>query len=557
MLVKFKKSVVFVAVCLLTIWISGSLQGSFAAVNDSVNPVFSTIRGDVNEDGLVDIRDMVRLKRILAEDQGDRPAGADANQDGTLSAQDAVALRIVLLYEGMEMPVYTVVFRDEDGTVFKTEQVPKGASAVAPEMPGQAGKTWNWDRDFGNIMGDTVITAYCESAGQTPAEKPATLQEEAERILYLGKDLLANRPAVVLGNGWTGDYEAGFSYSGGSGVLEFDIASEAGKLYYITFDIQNHGKVAAQPSVAVQLGNSYEVDVYNGTTCPAAVIKSREGGKLRLIPFASFKVGTITRLSCKEIADGKTDDQKKITLLNFSTAENLQNMYGFWNVVANDHGLQSENTSRTVAIGHNALLSLIGGNRNIAIGTFSLSQMLTGESNIGLGADAMLAVQKGARNVAIGHGALYNGGYLQGNIAIGHGALYGSAAGNPVESIGIGEQAGYYNTGSGNTFIGAKAGYRNTTGYQNTAIGANAHITGQTNARVTLIGSGTKAREGVKNATAIGFLAETTKDNQVVLGNDEVTETLLKGELIIKATDGTYKQIVFREDGSVGWVTVE
>jgi len=126
-----------------------------------------------------------------------------------------------------------------------------------------------------------------------------------------------------------------------------------------------------------------------------------------------------------------------------------------------------------------------------------------------------------------------------------------------------GFQAGYYNTtGSQNTFNGVyaglsnttgyynsfngyAAGYYNTTGFYNTFSGFYSGIGAESVAEksvedtyMTLIGNhASKQNESVlTNGTALGYNAKVLQSNQVVIGNDSVTTTLLKGKVGIGTT---------------------
>ena len=55
---------------------------------------------------------------------------------------------------------HTVTFLDWDGTVLKTETVPHGGAAAAPEAPERPGFVFaGWDGSFDNVTEDAVITA--------------------------------------------------------------------------------------------------------------------------------------------------------------------------------------------------------------------------------------------------------------------------------------------------------------------------------------------------------------------------------------------------------------
>ena len=69
------------------------------------------------------------------------------------------------VYEEVELTKeYTVVFKDNEGNVLKTEVVKEGASAVAPNAPEIEGYEFTgWDKDFSNIKSDLeVIAQYKE-----------------------------------------------------------------------------------------------------------------------------------------------------------------------------------------------------------------------------------------------------------------------------------------------------------------------------------------------------------------------------------------------------------
>ncbi|MCK5907268.1 MAG: InlB B-repeat-containing protein, partial [Flavobacteriales bacterium] len=62
-----------------------------------------------------------------------------------------------------EVITYTVVFKDHDGTVLKTETVNHGESATAPVDPTRDGHIFTgWDVDFSNVTADIVVTAQHE-----------------------------------------------------------------------------------------------------------------------------------------------------------------------------------------------------------------------------------------------------------------------------------------------------------------------------------------------------------------------------------------------------------
>ena len=59
-------------------------------------PVTECIPGDANEDGVVDVLDLVKVKRIILGLDPPTP-GADANQDGDINVLDLVTIKRIIL----------------------------------------------------------------------------------------------------------------------------------------------------------------------------------------------------------------------------------------------------------------------------------------------------------------------------------------------------------------------------------------------------------------------------------------------------------------------------
>ncbi|MCL1933046.1 MAG: tail fiber domain-containing protein, partial [Candidatus Azobacteroides sp.] len=227
--------------------------------------------------------------------------------------------------------------------------------------------------------------------------------------------------------------------------------------------------------------------------------------------------------------------------------------------------------SSNVGVGMHALRVNSSGSNNIAMGNYSLTSNTTGGGNVAIGDQALYSNTEGGNNVAVGNGALRNStttDYV--NIAVGTNALYSNTTGglntavgtNTLQSnttgftnVAIGYNAlqsnteggdntanGYYamennirgsencaygayalygnTTGSDNTAIGHSALYNNITGFGNTAVGVYANTGNCGNDNIAI---GDMAYAGSNNSTAIGAYAQTTADNQVMIGNSSVT----------------------------------
>jgi len=119
--------------------------------------------------------------------------------------------------------------------------------------------------------------------------------------------------------------------------------------------------------------------------------------------------------------------------------------------------------------------------------------------------------------------------------------------------IAIGAYSHLYGSSSRSVFLGNYSGYSATkavNGYENIFIGssscsyhANSDFNGYRN--VFLGAYSAQESEGqvmnVFNSIGIGYKVATTKSNQVVLGNDNITETLLKGNIGISLTNPSEK----------------
>ena len=98
---------------------------------------------------------------------GDAEAPADPTRTGyTFTGWDKEFTNItadLVVTAQYEINTYTVTFKDWDGTVLKTQEVQHGGDAEAPADPTRVGYTFTgWDQAFTNITADLVVTAQYE-----------------------------------------------------------------------------------------------------------------------------------------------------------------------------------------------------------------------------------------------------------------------------------------------------------------------------------------------------------------------------------------------------------
>jgi hypothetical protein len=202
------------------------------------------------------------------------------------------------------------------------------------------------------------------------------------------------------------------------------------------------------------------------------------------------------------------------------------NTTGIYNNAFGCYALYSNiNGNYNCAMGHQALYSNTSGSDNIGIGLFSAYYNSTGGSNIAVGNRSLYNNTTGSYNVAIGVQALYSNGTGSDNTAVGFQALAGSTASN---NSAFGYQALYSNSsGANNTALGYSALYNNSTGSDNVGIGDGAGSYNTTGTENTWVGEGSgplEANPNLTNSTAIGWYTVSTASNQVVLGNQNVTQ---------------------------------
>ena len=169
-----------------------------------------------------------------------------------------------------------------------------------------------------------------------------------------------------------------------------------------------------------------------------------------------------------------------------------------------------------LTVGQGAGTSALG---NTVFGKTALNNITTGLRNVAIGNEALLDNTTGNYNVAIGYQSLENN-LANNNVAIGVMAL------ERVETAGNNTAVGYsalgLTSGANNTAIGYAAGYLRVGGTNGGSIDS------------VFIGSLTKSN-GLNpvNEIVIGTAAISAGSNTVVLGNDLITSTRLKGDVIV------------------------
>ena len=189
------------------------------------------------------------------------------------------------------------------------------------------------------------------------------------------------------------------------------------------------------------------------------------------------------------------------------------------------------NTGSSVFVGEGAGNSDdLSANQNVFVGYESGFSNTTGFRNTAIGMNSMRSNSIGYHNTSIGYGSMNNitGGYQ--NTSNGYLAMNTNTTG--ARNSVVGYQGLYKNTiGQGNTAVGWRALYNNTSGTYNTAIGFGTNSVGSI----------------YSNSTGIGYNADNTASNSVVVGNGSVTS--IGGQVgWTTLSDGRFKKNVRNDE---------
>ena len=246
---------------------------------------------------------------------------------------------------------------------------------------------------------------------------------------------------------------------------------------------------------------------------------------------------------------GRVDDLSNNNNTGIGYGSLYSNTTGYYNTALGNSSLYSNTTGYdNTAVGVASLLSNTTGVNNIALGNSSLRSNTTGHENTALGHYSLYKNTTGHDNLALGYGSLNlntTGSY---NIAVGNYALISNTTSNENTALGNGS-LNSNTTGSSNTAVGGISLYSNTTGGYNTALGYYAGryqadgSTALTDPEYSIyIGNNAKGKDNDdNNSIVIGYNAVGLGANTVVLGNDSIVTTALKGYVGIGVTAPTYR----------------
>jgi hypothetical protein len=241
-----------------------------------------------------------------------------------------------------------------------------------------------------------------------------------------------------------------------------------------------------------------------GTSTPAQQL-SLTGNIQLQDTVAGSENGVIYKGNDRFIHNFNYGDNGTVTTLGYNTfvGENSGNFTMGSTATSNYQG------SYNTGIGYNVLSANTTGYRNTAIGSLALDNNTSGYYNTALGYQALTNNISGYYNTAVGPFSLYSNSTGYYNSVLGSGALYFNTGGD--YNIALGTDAGrYYGTGTS----------ANTSSNNSVYLGYD-----------TRSGALSTTNEIVIGSEALGL-----GSNSVVLGNDSITTTALKGNVGIGMT---------------------
>ena len=223
---------------------------------------------------------------------------------------------------------------------------------------------------------------------------------------------------------------------------------------------------------------------------------------------------------------GRLDDGTSNNNIAIGSSSLANNIGGIQNVAIGNNSQRSSSASNNTSVGTSTLSFNTVGTNNTAIGGFSQVSASRGNFNTGVGTNTLFNNYSGSQNTAVGSSALQSLTSGSDNNGFGVSTLFSTTIGN--DNTAVGSFALFNNvTGSGNIAFGKNAGRYYSTGTA-TLTDASASIFIGFNSRANAIGE--------TNQIVIGNEALGLGSNTVVIGNDNIITTALRGNVGIGKT---------------------
>jgi hypothetical protein len=235
----------------------------------------------------------------------------------------------------------------------------------------------------------------------------------------------------------------------------------------------------------------------------------------------------------------------------------IANTSGTSNVAVGREALSKNTTGLdNTAVGVRALLNNTLGQANTAIGKNNMQFNVSGTKNTSIGYESLNQNSSGFNNTALGYQALYFTSTASANLGSGYKALYSNTTGSNNVAVGS-ESLSNTSAAIQNTSIGAQALVGMLTGDKNVAVGFNAGryigsiSTNTSSSNSIFIGFQTKPLlTGQSNQIVIGYDTTGNGTNTTTIGNFNVLQTYIRGEVIVGGATPTGSSKL-KVDGSI------
>lgn len=396
---------------------------------------------------------------------------------------------------------------------------------IAGDLTVTGTSSLNGNVNLGNNIGDVIRlygTLY-DNAGNGPLPNQVLVGQAGGQVFWQNDDVVET---LTLGAIWVGN-TSNLKQELPIGPINQVLISNGTTLVY------------GSSLILAPIGNT-----------PNANAATFIGNTLNLEPASASFGGIVTTTT--QSFDGSKTFIKDIIVNNITVGRGGGNIAT--NITVGTTALNANTTgSNNTAIGFSSLQSNISGSGNIAIGFESLKSNIS-NTNIGIGVETLKSNTTGSNNTAIGHQSLKSNITGDNNLAVGFLTLEKNTFGE--ENTAIGYAALNENTtGIKNLAIGHSALISNLTGNENIAIGYNAGLLISTGNNNVILGSNTDTLNPIDiNSIIIGNGIVGLGSNTVVIGDDSITSTVLKGLVTaplttnaLIAADTTGKSLVTKE----------